>query len=90
MAGLLREEQVGGSTFVRIDLPADIGDEPDRPDSLVTQLYSPSAVYCITPCTEDTARAVARLNRPAPVARWELPPTPPVRDAAGIDAEVSD
>lgn len=43
---------------------------------IASQLYSPSSVYCITPTSEETARAVARLSRPAPVQRWELPAAP--------------
>jgi len=34
---------------------------------IVTQLYAPAAVYCITPTTEETARAGARAQRPTPV-----------------------
>ena len=39
---------------------------------------SPSAVYCITPTSEETARRAGALSRPAPVSRWEL--EPPKRD----------
>lgn len=66
LGGLLSEAQVAGASFVRIDVPGD-SDEP-----VATQLYSPSAVYCITPTTEEMARAVALRNRPAPVQQWEL------------------
>lgn len=37
-----------------------------------TQFYGVSAIYCITPVTEEVARAVASANQPEPVARWEL------------------
>lgn len=90
MAGLLSEVQVGGVTFIRVDLPADVGPEPDGPETLVTQMYAPSAVYCVTPCTEETARRVATLNRPAPVARWELPSAPRDDDDEADDEEVFD
>jgi hypothetical protein len=62
LAGWLTEQEVAGAAFLRLDVP-DVG----------TQYYSPSAVYCITPTSEETARQVATLNRPAPVHRWELP-----------------
>jgi hypothetical protein len=32
-----------------------------------------SAIYCLTPTTEEIARAAARGSRPAPVSRFELP-----------------
>jgi hypothetical protein len=35
-----------------------------------TQFYSPAALYCLTPTTEEMARA-ARA-RPTPVHQWEL------------------
>jgi hypothetical protein len=64
LAGYLTEEVVAGSSFIRIDVP---GEPP------ATQFYSPAAVYCITPTTEDIACAFAANARPAPVRRWELP-----------------
>jgi hypothetical protein len=65
LAGWLTEEEIGGATFLRLDIP----DE-------ASQFYSPSAVYCITPTTEEIARRVAAGANPAPVQRWELPPAP--------------
>ena len=38
-----------------------------------TQFYGGSSIYCLTPTTEEMARAVALRNQPAPVQRWELP-----------------
>lgn len=67
LAGYLSEQEVAGAAFVRVDVPGD-GEDP-----VATQLYSASAVYCITPTTEEVARAVATNHKPRPVARWELP-----------------
>lgn len=75
LAGYVTEQQIGGSGFLRIDIPGD--------GSETTQFYAPSAVYAITPTSEETARKVAALGRPAPVQRWELPAAPP----ADIDDE---
>lgn len=68
LGGLLSEAVVGGASFIRIDVPAEEG----QPGA--TQFYSPASVYCITPCTEETARGLARGQRPAPVQRYELLP----------------
>lgn len=65
LAGKVTEQTIGGHGFVRLDIP-------DGP----TQFYSPSSVYCLTPVTEDTARAYAEQNKPQPVTRWELPQLP--------------
>lgn len=46
------------------------------------QFYPPSAVYCITPCTETAARRVAGQHqpRPVPAARLSLPPARTCRE----------
>lgn len=67
LAGYLRDEVVGGTAFLRIDVPGDDG-------TVATQFYSGSAVYCITPTTEAIARKVAVSAQPAPVTAWELRP----------------
>lgn len=79
LAGYVTEQQIGGSGFLRIDIPSnDSGDD-------ATQFYAPSAVYAITPTSEATARQVAQLGRPAPVQRWELPAAPrDIRDPKDI------
>lgn len=74
LAGRLSEVTIGGSSFLRLDIPGPSDPDPDD-DLAATQFYSPSAVYCITPTTEAMARQVANLNRPRPVQPWELPPS---------------
>lgn len=66
LGGYVREQEIAGYRFLRIDVPG-----VDGPQA--TQFYPPSSVYCLTPTTEEIARAVATHNRPAPVHRWELP-----------------
>jgi len=67
LGGYVREQQIAGAGFLRIDVPGDA-----EPEVIATQFYPPSSVYCITPTTEVMARAVAKGNRPEPVHRWEL------------------
>lgn len=64
IAGHVQELQIGGASFLRLDIPT----EPPA-----TQFYSPSAVYCITPTTEAMCRALAATHQPRPVQSWELP-----------------
>lgn len=80
LAGHLTEQEIAGKGFLRLDIPA-VDGQP-----AATQLYSPAAVYCITPTTEEVARAVATGNRPAPVQRWELEPAQPLTPAK-LDGE---
>lgn len=81
LAGFVREVSVAGAGLLRIDVPnpragariagAD-GKVPEEPHWTASQFYSPSAVYCITPCTEELARQFAATCQPRPVTRYEL------------------
>ena len=68
LGGRISEATIAGGAFIRIDIP--------HPNAIgmfrASQFYSPSAVYAITPTTEEIASAVGR-NAPEPVSRWELP-----------------
>jgi hypothetical protein len=70
LAGYVREVQLAGAGFLRLDIPEHDGD-PGR-----TQYISPGSVYALHPTDEATARRAAGAWRPAPVQRWELPAAP--------------
>jgi hypothetical protein len=82
LAGMASEETIAGAAFLRLDIPS---------TPPVTQFYSASAVYCITPTTEDIAHAATRS--PVPVSPYELPgwrrdePDPDPDDSTEVDAE---
>jgi hypothetical protein len=73
LAGYLREQEIAGAAFLRLDVPGPHGSDGSDGDPSATQFYAPQAVYWITPTTEETARKVAVLGSVAPVKRWELP-----------------
>ncbi len=81
-AGRLTEQQIAGHGFLRLDIPVE--------DGWVTQIVNPTAVYDITPTTEELARAAAATRRHEPVRRYELPAAkPPARnDCDEYDDEV--
>jgi len=64
LAGHCSEATIAGTAFLRLDVPS---------DPPVTQYYGGSAIYCITPTTEDLARKIAEQSRPTPVHVYELP-----------------
>lgn len=68
LGGFVQEVELAGSAFLRIDIPQREGE-----GMLATQFYSGNAVYCLTPTTEEAARAVASSNQPRPVHYYELP-----------------
>lgn len=67
LAGFLSEQQIAGSGFLRLDVYAEGEETPNA-----TPLYSPSAVYCITPTTENLARRFSNRGFDGPVQPWEL------------------
>jgi hypothetical protein len=83
LAGYVTEQEIAGAGMLRIDVPGEDG-------PVATQFYSPSSVYCITPTTEEIARAVAKRNQPAPVQRWELPPATVAAERDRNDVEDKD
>lgn len=72
LGGYVRSVELAGVGLFRIDVPA-AGSE-----DMTTQFYAPSALYCLTPTTEELVREFARRNQPEPVHRWELPAPAPV------------
>ena len=90
LAGHLREQEIAGEGFLRLDVYPGPSEEP-----IATQFYRPGAVYCITPTTERIARQVAEGTDPGPVQRWELRELEPAtrvddEDDEGSDWRVSD
>jgi hypothetical protein len=81
---LYREKTtIAGGAFIRIDVP-----HPNEVGKFRASQYSgPSAVYAVTPTTEEVACVVGR-RAPEPVSRWELPalPGPALDDADTEDA----
>lgn len=76
VAGHVRQEEQFGKALIRIDVP---GDDTERS---TTQWYGPEALYCLTPTTEEIARAVAAVSRRPPVSAWELSRALPAPDSA--------
>lgn len=66
-AGWLTTQEIGGSSLIRLDVPA----SDDHP--AFTKLWGNGAIYSITPVAEDVARAYARSLRQSPVNAYELP-----------------
>ena len=64
----LTEVEMYGTALARADIYDGDAEEP-----FVTQFYSSSAIYCITPITEDLARRMGAGSKPRPVSEYELP-----------------
>src|SRR5688572_7422971 len=85
VAGVVREVEAFGGTFLRVDVPKPgatpeavrAGRQPTDSGETeawaATQLYGPQAVYGVTFCTAEVVLAAAGSSQHAPVSRWELP-----------------
>ncbi len=90
LAGFVREATLAGGSFLRIDVPKDPGPGEDEPQWAATQFYPPSSVYCLTPCSEETARGVARKSQVEPVTEYDVKPRPALPARTVVDVEPDD
>ena len=70
LAGLISEHELGGSSFVRLDVP-ECGDTAG-----FTRLFGNAAIYSISFVTEEIARRVAGYVQARPVQPYEMPASP--------------
>jgi hypothetical protein len=66
-AGELSEETIGGTSFVRVDIPA------TSSSAAFSKLFGSAAIYAITPVAEDVARMRAEKIAAIPLTAWDLP-----------------
>jgi hypothetical protein len=72
IAGMVTEAQVGGCSFIRVDVPE------TRSQPAFTRFFGQGAIYSITPVSEEVARAAGEYLRERPVSVYMLPsPQPP-------------
>jgi hypothetical protein len=61
IAGRVSEQQLGGTNFIRVDVP-EVDEQPG-----FTKLYGASAIYAITPTDEATMLQAVRAFRAVPI-----------------------
>lgn len=81
IAGRVTEQQIGGASFIRVDVPA-----TSRRDGF-TKFYGPGAIYAITPVDEAVARAMAEGLNEAPIQEWRLKTIEPERQLPEPDPD---
>lgn len=67
IAGRVREELLAGRAFLRVDVPAVVDPAAGGAEGF-TRYYGASAIYSLTPTTEEVARLAAAQVRAAPVS----------------------
>lgn len=67
MAGRVTEIELGGGKLLRIDVP-----ETEK-NAAFTRFFGVSAIYSLTPVTEDVAREISKTVRAEPITQWDIP-----------------
>ena len=65
-AGMVSEETIAGAAMLRVDVPA------TSKYAAFTQYLSSQAIYSLSPCTEETARARAESKKAVPFDSWSV------------------
>lgn len=71
-AGFVSELSIGGTSFVRVDIPEVTARDGEVMPSF-TKIFGAGSIYCISPCTEETARAFACQIRSRAFDLYEAP-----------------
>jgi hypothetical protein len=66
IAGRVTERNVGGASFLQVDVP----DTKYNPS--FTRLLNPSAIYAINPVTEEVAKYYAENLNVKPIESWDI------------------
>jgi len=66
IAGRVTERNVGGASFLQVDVP-----ETELNPSF-TRLLNPSAIYAINPVTEEVAHFYAKNLNVKPIESWDI------------------
>jgi DNA polymerase III epsilon subunit-like protein len=77
IAGKVSEAAVFGTTLMRVDVPKTAKREG------FTKFYGPSAIYAITPVSEDIAQRMAESLDERPVEEWRLSTQPQIEAKIG-------
>ena len=66
MAGKVTEQTIGGSSFIRVDVP-----ETEHQPSF-SRILNPSAIFAINPVTEEVVKELAKNINNTPIQEWDV------------------
>jgi hypothetical protein len=71
-AGKVSEQAIGGASFVRIDVPEVVLLDGETLPAF-TKFFGAASIYCISPCTKQTALVFAASIGAQSIARYSVP-----------------
>ena len=66
IAGMVSEQEIGGSGFVRVDVPETNGQKA------FTRFFGPGAIYAIQPVDQETGMAAVKAFQVKPIDLWTI------------------
>jgi len=72
IVGYASEATIAGGPFLRVDVP-----KSDKSGTDFTRYYGASAIYSVSPVSEEIVMRMVESYRQRPVSRYELPPPDP-------------
>lgn len=89
LAGLVSEQTIAGTAFLRVDVPEVQSQYEDRTVPAFTTYLGSGSIYRLTPVSEEIARKMATSFEARPVKEYELRALPAPSDDP-IDGEFDD
>lgn len=78
IAGMVTEQQIAGTNFLRVDVPEQPAEPPNRwgharpAVPAYSRMFGAGAIYAINPCSEETARRAASEFRARPAIPFDI------------------
>lgn len=66
IAGRVSTYSLGGASFILVSVP------PTTTQQAFSKMFNPSAIYDITPMSEETVRGIAESLKKAPMPVWDI------------------
>jgi hypothetical protein len=80
VVGYAQEIEIGGGKLLRVDVPEGSGQPP------YSQFYGTGSIYCMSPVTEEVARALIGKRKQEPFYAYALPQALPAPASTAADS----
>ena len=82
--GYAQEVEIGGGKLLRVDVPEQAG------QAAYSQFYGTGSIYCLSPVTEEVARALIGKRKQEPFYAYALPAALPAPTTGGTGPDFNE